>query len=90
LNKAPFLANECVILLESDQIPSPISCVHYSIYEDLDTLKEILESRKDEIQLIVSHKAINGLETFVPGQAQHPAIDQYADNVDTLTFLSSL
>jgi hypothetical protein len=90
LNKAPFLANECVILLEEDKIASPISCVFYNFYDDINILKEELESRSSEIQLIASHTTIPGLKTIKPGQAQEPAIDQYADNVDTISFLCTL
>ncbi|HMG15088.1 MAG TPA: hypothetical protein VK590_06560 [Saprospiraceae bacterium] len=90
LNKEAFLANECIILKEVDKIASPISCLHYSIYENQDDLIKELISKKEEIQLIISTDKIPGLETEKRGQAQHPKIDQYADDVDTILFLSSL
>ena len=90
LNKEPFLANECIILKEVDKIASPIACLHFSVYNTREELVKELIARKDEIQVVISTEGIKNIETEVPGKAQQPTIGQYADDVDTLQFLSTL
>lgn len=90
LNKEAFLANECIILKEVDKMASPISCLHYAIYESKAELIKELNARKEEIQLIISIDSLVGIPTELPGKAQEPKIDQYADDIDTIQFLSSI
>ncbi|MEE9437797.1 MAG: acyl-CoA reductase, partial [Saprospiraceae bacterium] len=90
LNKEPFLMNGCIMVKESDQIASRIACLHYSYYDDEIALIEILNSEKEKIQCIVAKTQFSEIPTVNFGNAQSPAIDDYADNVDTLQFLVSL
>jgi hypothetical protein len=54
----------------------------------LDALKETLNSKKDQIQCVVS----NGfMENEIPfGKTQKPELWDYADNVDSIEFLLSI
>lgn len=90
LNKEAFLANECIILKEVDKMASPISCLHYTVYNNQSDLIKELNARKEEIQVIISIDILVGIPTELPGNAQEPKIDQYADDVDTIQFLSSI
>jgi len=62
---------------------SPISRLNYEFY----TSKQVIESElsgNNDLQCIVGH-------SHIPfGEAQYPAIDDFADGVNTLKFLLSL
>jgi len=94
-NKAVYLMSEFkildngfLILKKDESFSSPIASVFYEEYEDLNQLKIKLKEEKENIQCIVS----NGLESHhVPfGKTQQPQLTDYADNVDTLKFLTNL
>ncbi len=83
LNNGMYMANDNIILQESDAIFSPISVLHYSHYKDAGALRAELEINND-LQCIVGH----GFTPF--GMAQQPSLSDYADGVDTMQFLTSL
>jgi len=89
LENKSFIDAGFFIFLENENLVSPISCVYYEKYDDLSDLKMILEKGKSKIQCIVSR---NGWypESLPYGKAQRPEPWDYADNVDTMTFLESL
>ena len=94
-NKAVFLMsnfklldNEFLTLKEDKSNASPISSVFYEYYDDIADLQKRLESESDQIQCIVSNNLIPNSVSF--GKTQKPELWDYADNVDTLTFLSTL
>lgn len=94
-NKAVFLMsnfklldNEFLTLKEDTSYASPISSVFYEYYDDIDALKNRLEKEKNQIQCIVAKEFT---ESSIPfGQTQKPKLWDYADNVDTLLFLSQI
>lgn len=90
LNLVKYLNNGCLIVRESEDIASRISCLHYEYYDDRESLSSSLLSRKEEIQCIVSGQEIKGLRTFGFGEAQKPSLMDYADDVDTIQFLLGL
>ncbi len=90
LNKTPYLANGCIILMENDSIVSPIASLYYTTYKDLKEVAEELGARKEEIQLVAAREGILDLPTLSFGQAQQPELWDYADGVDTIDFLTNL
>jgi Acyl-CoA reductase (LuxC) len=83
LNNKFYMTNNSILLIESDAIFSPISQLHYSFYKNKEDVKKDLYKNND-VQCIVS-------KTDIPfGQAQKPALFDYADGVDTMAFLLSL
>ncbi len=91
-NKAVFLMsnfklldNGFLTLKEDSSFSSPISSVFYEFYENLEDLKLRLDSESDQIQCIVSNNLIENSIDF--GQTQRPNLWDYADNVDTISFL---
>jgi Acyl-CoA reductase (LuxC) len=84
MNLEQILDNGFVILKESKDLHSPLAVVHYVRYKDRSEVDKFIEEKEDQIQLIVG----KGYEKF--GNAQCPKIDDYADGVDTLKFLTSL
>ncbi|MCB0706171.1 MAG: acyl-CoA reductase [Saprospiraceae bacterium] len=87
LNRKAFLSNGCVMLIEDESLQSRIAVLHYEYYQDYESLQSELESRKDEIQLVVSDQILWSGPSAPFGEAQSPALDDYADGVDTLKFL---
>jgi len=83
-----MLENGFLLLREDDSLASPISMLHYETYDSVDALTLDLESKKDKIQCIVS--SINISNSLKFGQTQCPAVNDYADGVDTMAFLTNL
>ncbi len=83
-----LLDNEFMLLKEDAGFSSPISVVFYEKYKDISTLKEKLNSEKVNIQCIVSNGLFENEIAF--GKAQNPSLSDYADGVDTMSFLLKL
>jgi len=90
LGQHPFLTNNFLILREEKSMTSRISCVHYESYYNLSDVETDLVALEEEIQCVVSNKAIGDHEVVQLGTCQSPALWDYADRIDTLAFLSSL
>ncbi|CAA6798485.1 MAG: Acyl-CoA reductase [uncultured Aureispira sp.] len=90
LNNVPHLANDCLMLLEHESLLSRISSVHYEYYKNVEDLEEKLEGTKEQIQCIATKMNLPNRNTLALGQAQHPALNDYADGVDTVQFLIGL
>lgn len=85
----PYLDTGQILLVGSDNLHSPIGVVHYSFYEDRDQLLKSLKDKNTEIQCIAGHPSIDS--KLVPfGSAQKPELWDYADEVDTMEFLTGL
>ncbi|WP_289657932.1 acyl-CoA reductase [Flavobacterium panacagri] len=91
-NKAVFLMsnfklldNGFLTIKEDASYASPISSVFYEYYENLEELEKRLENDSEQIQCIVSNRLTPNNIAF--GETQKPQLWDYADNVDTITFL---
>ncbi len=95
-NKAIYLVNGdqhfdtgFLLLRESQELVSPTAVLFYEYYQSLQELTLKIEAKREKLQCIVSSSEhIAGAIPF--GQAQLPEIDDYADSVDTMRFLTSL
>ena len=89
VDQQPFTDNGFCVFQESKQISSPVSVIFTETYKHAESLNEILDSRKDEIQCVVSE--MEELPRTVGfGKTQSPGLTDYADNLNTLEFLSKL
>jgi hypothetical protein len=86
VTQAPFLDNGFVMLQENQRLSSPLAVVYYEYYTDIQSLNDMLEPIQSKIQCIVSSSS--GSLAF--GQAQLPRLNDYADQIDTLKFLTTL
>jgi hypothetical protein len=91
-NKAVFLMsnfklldNEFLTIKEDSSYASPISSVFYEYYEDVNEIKNRLETEAEQVQCIVSNGITENSIAF--GETQKPNLWDYADNIDTLEFL---
>ena len=87
LNQDLFWDNNFVMLREDEKLFSPLSVVNFSRYETLDEAKQFVENNRDEIQAIVAKPEL-GFDSIGFGETQNPSLDTYADDVDTMAFLS--
>ncbi len=90
LNKIPFHTDNNLILVEDQSLFSRISCIHYEYYKDENILIDNLKENLEDIQCIVSEKSLNEFSVVAPGKTQEPGLTDYADNVDTMQFLTTL
>lgn len=81
-----LLENGFLILKEDTSFGSPIATLFYERYTDISNLKKQLELRKEDIQCVVSKDLFDNEVSF--GKTQQPKLWDYADNVDTLEFLT--
>lgn len=86
MSQYKLLENGFLILKEDTSLSSPIATLFYEYYDDLEAVKGELDSRKEEIQCVVGKDFIDNSVPF--GATQHPELWDYADNVDTLAFLT--
>jgi hypothetical protein len=83
LNKKIYMSNGSILLAEEASIFSPISQLNYEFYDDKNSILSSLKTNSD-LQCIV------GSDGIPFGQAQCPSVSEYADAVDTLSFLRNL
>ena len=84
MNSLPFLDNNFCMFKEDEGLISPLSVFFIQRYEDRAEVQRFLDEHKDSIQTVAGHE-------FTPfGKAQEPAIDDYADGINTLQWLSNL
>ncbi|PIF45583.1 acyl-CoA reductase LuxC [Chryseobacterium sp. 52] len=86
LNQDKFWDNNFVMMKEDDKLFSPLSVINFSRYSSLEEVKSFIAENEENIQCIVAKDEL-GLDSIPFGEAQHPALDTYADNVDTMKFL---
>lgn len=82
MNNVYYMTNESVLLVENEEVFSPISQLNYSFYKDLKELQNLFDDDK-RIQCTVG-------DNIEFGQAQQPSLFNYADGIDTMQFLLSL
>ncbi|EIW93423.1 long-chain-fatty-acyl-CoA reductase domain protein [Capnocytophaga sp. oral taxon 412 str. F0487] len=83
-----LLENGFLLLKEDEHYGSPIATLFYEYYTNKETLKKKLATDREKIQCVVGHNFIDGEIPF--GQTQTPKLWDYADGVNTLTFLLNL
>lgn len=84
-----LLDNNFLLLKEDATYSSPIGVLFYEFYEDIKELNRKLESEAEQLQCIVSNSI--EIKNALPfGKAQCPTLNDYADGVDTMKFLTGI
>ena len=91
VNREEHLDTGYVMLRESKDLQAPLSVIYYERYDSIENLESSLNEIKDTIQCVVSNMNLN-IESpiFKFGDSQCPALNDYADGVDTMQFLINL
>ena len=88
LNQENFWDNNFVMLKEDSALFSPLSVLNFSRYESVEEVHAFLVENESNIQCVVAKPEL-GIENSVNfGEAQNPSLNTYADNIDTMAFLS--
>jgi hypothetical protein len=85
LNSEPLLDNNFLILKQDIGLSSPPGVLFYEYYSDLSEIKKRLSADRELIQCVVSEITDETAVSF--GEAQNPAMNEYADGFDTMNFL---
>lgn len=91
VNRTEHYDNGFLLLKEDEALTSPLAVLYYETYNNVDDLAEKLNTQEENIQCVVSniHLKLNKAAINF-GQSQHPKLWDYADNTNTLAFLSNL
>ncbi len=84
MEQKDVLENDVLLITPSESLFSPVSVLHCEAYDNRKELSIKLEALTDDIQCVVSRDQI----PF--GKAQRPDLQDYADGVDTMSFLRNL
>jgi|694.fasta_scaffold01211_27 hypothetical protein len=84
LNREELLDNGFILFKQENRIASPTGSLFYEFYSDESKLKDTLDRHRDELQCVI------GSNEIPFGESQKPQLWDYADDVDTIRFLSEL
>lgn len=92
MNLDKHMDNGFILLKENEAIHAPVSMLNFSFYTEIGALLNELEAKTEEIQCIVGPENIAQTSgNIIPfGQSQKPALWDYADNINTISFLKQL
>ncbi|WP_298883851.1 acyl-CoA reductase [uncultured Polaribacter sp.] len=88
MSEFDLLENGFLMIKEDESYSSPIASVFYEYYDNEIDLKIKLHQDREKIQCIVAKDFIENEVAF--GQTQHPKLNDFADGVNTLEFLSKI
>lgn len=87
-NTNDLLDNEFLLLKQDSNLASPVGVLFYSYYSNKTELIQELEQKAEDIEVIVGNLPEKNALNF--GESHHIKLDDYADAIDTLEFLSNL
>ncbi len=89
VSQIPFIDNGFLMLKEDPAIAARIGLVNYEYYQDPVEVAARIRKNHEEIQCVVSNMDLQ-VKSLNFGEAQQPALGDYADEIDTMEFLLSL
>jgi hypothetical protein len=89
LNKTDYYNAGNALLIENHNLPSPIAVINFSYYNNFEEIHIFVDKYKQNIQCIVTNLT-NFAGNISFGSAQKPQIDDFADGIDTIDFLTNL
>jgi len=90
LNQDKHFDNGYALFKEDENLFSPIAVVFYEKYKEIRNLDGWLARNSVNIQCVVTNLDLTNSKTIGFGKTQMPAIWDYADDVDTMSFLETL
>jgi hypothetical protein len=94
LNQHPLVENGFLLLKEDTQWVSPVGTLFYEFYDAIDSVRDRIHASATELQCLVTEDSdvlgIDSVPVVHYGQTQCPAAWDYADGVDTMSFLLEL
>lgn len=91
INRQKHFDNGFLLIKEDQALTSPLAVLFYEEYEDLAEVENKLNAIDEQIQCVVAAGQFKLNKKVTPfGQSQHPKLWDYADNVNTISFLNSI
>lgn len=90
VNRDPFLDTGFIMFKQDQQLVSPVSVIYFEYYNNTEEVIQYLKENMGKIQVIVASEKAAIPQSVPPGKAQLPDIDDFADRVDTMKFLTEL
>jgi len=88
INGDKHFDNGFLLLKQDERTASPLSVVYYEEYNSLGDVENELNQQAENIQCVVSEVQLNiQSPVFHFGESQCPALNDYADGMNTLNFL---
>jgi len=88
MSEFDILENGFLMIKEDESYSSPIASIFYEYYDNPIDLKIKLHQEAENIQCIVANNFLEDEIKF--GKTQQPELWDYADGINTLTFLSTI
>ncbi len=90
LDLIPFLDNNFLMLREHTDLHAPTAVLYHESYTNEAQLVEKIKKMQDNLQCIVGNFEMDTLKMTRFGDTQKPAIFDFADDVNTISFLNTL
>lgn len=91
MDSAKFYDNNFLVMKEDKSIVSSIGVLNFEYYDNILNVEDNLNKLEDKIQCVVCKDPTFKFTRRIDlGESQIPAIDDYADGVNTLSFLANL
>ena len=88
INSEKHFDNGFLLLKEDKNIASPLAVVFYEEYDNIKDVVNTINNCRERIQCVVTEGSFDlEVPVFPLGSSQSPALDDYADGVNTLDFL---
>ncbi|EEI90287.1 Acyl-CoA reductase (LuxC) [Sphingobacterium spiritivorum ATCC 33300] len=88
INRDKHYDNGFVLLKQDTRTASPLAVVFYEEYDNIADVENYLNKHAEQIQCVTSALDLQvNVPLFALGDSQCPALDDYADGVNTLEFL---
>ncbi|NUM32477.1 MAG: acyl-CoA reductase [Bacteroidetes bacterium] len=87
MNGSKHFDNGFLLLKEDEGFYSPLSCLFYSFYKSIGEVEFKIKNNKDKIQIIVGENKLGNINF---GKSQEPELNDFADGIDTMQFLSKI
>lgn len=88
MNTEQHLDTGFLLSKERENLHAPLACLHYAYYNSDEQLNSFIDKNRSEIQCIVGNYL--EVDTIPYGKSQSPELKHFADNVDTMLFLTNL
>ncbi len=88
MNSEEHLDTGFLLVKKSNSLYAPLSCIHYYYYDDIAEIDTFISQNKENIQCIVGN--YSEVENIPFGKAQEPELEDFADKIDTMSFLKNL
>jgi len=91
VNGVKHFDNGFLLVKEDENFVSPLSVLFYEEYNNLTEIENKLNNQEEQIQCVVSNISLSLKKEMISfGQSQSPKLWDYADNVNTIEFLSTI